>query len=56
MICWVRLRSAIVVGCETEVEIRGDKWIDQFDGFDLVLVLVSYGFVGFNLVLVSYEF
>ena len=56
MICWVRLRSATDVGCETEVEIHSDKWIDQFDGFDLVLDLVSYGFVGFNLVLVSYEF
>ena len=56
MICWVRLRSATVVSCETEVEICGDKWIDQFDGFDLVLVLVSYGFVGFDLVLVSYGF
>ena len=42
----MRLRSAMVGGCETEVEIRGDKWVDWFDGFDLVLV--SYGLMGFE--------
>ena len=42
----MRLRSAVVGGCEMEVEIRGDKWVDWFDGFDLVLV--SYGFMGFE--------
>ena len=42
----MRLRSAVVGGCEMEVEIRGDKWVDWFDGFDLVLV--SYGLMGFE--------
>ena len=42
-----------VGGCEMETKIHGDKWIDRFD---LVLVLVSYWFVGFDSVLVSYGF
>ena len=43
-------------GCETEAKIYDDRWDDRLDGFDLVLILVSYGFVGFdgfNLVLVN---
>ena len=43
----------MVGGCETEAKICGDRWVDRFD---LVLVSVSYGFVGFDLVLVSYGF
>ena len=45
----MRLRSAVVGGCETEVEIHGDKWVDWFDGFDLVLVLYGFdGLIGFD--------
>ena len=36
----------MVGGCETKVEICGDRWVDWFDGFDLVLV--SYGLMGFE--------
>ena len=37
----MRLRLAMVGGCEMKAEICGDRYVDRFD-----LVLVSYGFDG----------